>query len=347
MPREGVLGQATRIDPVPADHEALDSLRAREDLGGGELVLRTADGTEISLPSSLLRLVVSAASNLAAGRSVMTIPAEVMLTPTEAAELLGLSRPFVARLLERGDIPSELLPESRHRRIKLEDVLAFQDRRERRSEGRRRIADIAASADLPYLCLLFVAKVFIDTNVLFPFSVMDLMLALTEDGIHDVMWSDDLLDERERVIVRERRRSPDAAAAIAATIRQFFADTRIPVESYRELIAEVDEPDPDDNAHMAAAVAQAGSLVTWNARDFDCGFIRKHAIKVMDPDEYLCALYDEFPGEVVATIAKLAASKRRPPMTPVALADALDRAGVKEFASLVRSHLTRAAELPE
>jgi hypothetical protein len=28
MPREGVLGQATRIDPVPADHEALDSLRA-------------------------------------------------------------------------------------------------------------------------------------------------------------------------------------------------------------------------------------------------------------------------------------------------------------------------------
>ena len=73
---------------------------------------------EISLPSSLLRLAVSAASNPAAGRAVMTIPAEVTPTPTEAAELLG--------------------------------------------------------------------RVFIDTNVLFPFSVMDLMLALTEDGIHDV-----------------------------------------------------------------------------------------------------------------------------------------------------------------
>jgi excisionase family DNA binding protein len=108
MPREGVLGQATRIDPVPVDLEALDSLRAGGP-GGGELVLRTADGTEISLPASLLRLVVSAANNLAAGRSVMTIPAEVTLTPTEAAELLGLSRPFAARLLERGDIPSELL----------------------------------------------------------------------------------------------------------------------------------------------------------------------------------------------------------------------------------------------
>src|ERR1700749_2687922 len=169
MPREGVLGQPTRIDPVPADHEALDSLRAREDLGGGELVLRTADGTEISLPSSLLRLVVSAANSLAAGRAVMAIPAEVMLTPAEAAELLGLSRPFVARLLERGDIPSELLPESRHRRIRLEDVLAFQDRRERRSEGRRRIADIAASADLPYLFLLFLGRGFIYKKVCFRF----------------------------------------------------------------------------------------------------------------------------------------------------------------------------------
>jgi excisionase family DNA binding protein len=341
MPREGVLGQATRIDPVPADHEALDSLSARKDLGGGELVLRTADGTEITLPSSLLRLVVSAASNLAAGRAVMAIPAEVMLTPTEAAELLGLSRPFVARLLERGDIPSEFLPESRHRRIRLEDVLAFQNRRERRSEGRSRIADIAATADLPYLCLLFVARVFIDTNVLFPFSVMDLMLALTEDGIHDVMWSDDLLDEWERVIVRERHRSPDAAAAITATIRQFFADTRIPAESYRGLVAEVDGPDPDDNAHMAAAVAgQVEWLVTWNNKDFDCGFTRKHVLRIVGPNEYLCSLHEEFPGELLETITRLAASKRRPPMTPAELVNALDRAGVNEFASLIRSHLS-------
>jgi excisionase family DNA binding protein len=268
MPRTGVLGQATRIDPVPADHEALDGLRAREDLGDGELVLRTADGTEIPLPQSLLRLVVSAAGNLAAGRAVMAIPAEVILTPAEAAELLGLSRPFVARLLQRGDIPSELLPESRHRRIRLEDVLAYQARRERRSEGRRRIADIAATAGLPYLCLLSVARVFVDTNVLFPFSIMDLMLALTEDGIHDVMWTDELLDEWERVIVEGQRRSPDAAAAITATIREFFADTRIPAESCRSLIAEVEGPDPDDNVHMAAAVAgQVETLVTWNEKD--------------------------------------------------------------------------------
>src|SRR6266566_178543 len=335
MPRTGVLGQATRIDPVPADHEALDELRERQDLGDGELLLRTVDGTVISLPRSLLRLVVSVANNLAAGRAIMAIPAEVVLSPAEVAELLGLSRPFVARLLERGDIPSTFLPDSRHRRVRLEDVLAFQARRERRAEGRRRIADIVATADLPYLCLLFVARVFIDTNVLFPFSVMDLMLALSEDGIHDVMWTDDLLDEWERVIVRRGRRSPDAAAAITTAIREFFSDTQIPAESYRNLIAEA-----DDNVHMAAAVAgQVETLVTWNDEDFDCDFMKNHAVTVVNPDVYLCSLYREFPTEVLETITRLAASKRRPPMMPSDIVDALEAAGVSEFASQIRPHL--------
>jgi excisionase family DNA binding protein len=339
MPRTGVLGNATRIDPEPADHDALDGLRARGDLGDGELVLRTADGTEIALPPSLLRLVVSAANNLAAGHAVMAIPAEVSVTPAEAAELLGLSRPFVARLIERGDIPSELLPHSRHRRIRLEDVLTFQARRERRAEGRRRIADIAATADLPYLCLQIVARVFVDTNVLFPFSVMDLMLALTEDGIHEVIWTDALLDEWERVIVENQRRSPDAAAAITATIREFFADTCIPADSYRSLVSAVDGPDRDDNVHMAAAVAgRADAIITWNEKDFICDFIKKNAVMVVNPDTYLCSLYEELPHEIVGTIARIAAGKRRPPMTPSAIVEALDRSGLREFASRVRPH---------
>jgi predicted nucleic acid-binding protein len=186
-----------------------------------------------------------------------------------------------------------------------------------------------------------VAKVFIDTNVLFPFSVMDLMLALSEDAIHDVMWTDDLLDEWERVIVRERQRSPDAAAAITATIREFFADTRIPAESYQSLVAEVDGPDPDDKAHMAAAVSgQVEALVTWNEKDFNCDFMKNHAVAVVNPDAYLCSLYEEFPAEVLNTLTRMAAGKRRPPMTSDDIVDALDRAGVREFAARVRTALS-------
>jgi len=63
------------------------------------------------------------------------------------------------------------------------------------------------------------ARVFVDTNVLFPFSVMDVMLALTEDSIHEIVWSERLLAEWERVIVREGRRSAGSAAAVAQAVR--------------------------------------------------------------------------------------------------------------------------------
>ena len=48
---------------------------------------------------------------------------EVRLTPAEVGELLGLSRPFVVRLLDAGEIPAEHLPDSRHRVVRLADVL--------------------------------------------------------------------------------------------------------------------------------------------------------------------------------------------------------------------------------
>ena len=56
-------------------------------------------------------------------------------------------------------------------------------------------------------------RIFADTNVLFPFSVMDLLLALSEDGLHELIWTDALLDEWEDVIVRRGTWMWDAVVA--------------------------------------------------------------------------------------------------------------------------------------
>ena len=92
------------------------------------------------------------------------------------------------------------------------------------------------------------ARIFVDTNVLFPFSVMDLMLALTEDGVHEVLWTDALLDEWERVIVRQQRRSPNSAANITRAIRDYFVDSQVPVSSYAHLVDDMPSADLDDPA---------------------------------------------------------------------------------------------------
>jgi excisionase family DNA binding protein len=80
----------------------------------------------------------------------MVLATEVCLTPAEVGELLGLSRPFVARLLDAAEIPSEFLPGSRHRVVRLVEVLDFQAERERRRRGRQRLAQAVEDAGLPY-----------------------------------------------------------------------------------------------------------------------------------------------------------------------------------------------------
>lgn len=149
MARSSVLANATRVEPQASHQQALTETgrMAPEQV---ELTLRAADGRQLVLPVELVRILIASAGELATGHAVTVLASEAELTPAEAAELLGLSRPFVARLLDAGDIPSTHLPGSRHRVIRLADILAFQARRERRAEGRRRVAQAVDEAELPY-----------------------------------------------------------------------------------------------------------------------------------------------------------------------------------------------------
>lgn len=149
MARSSVLGRATRVEPRAEDR---DSAATVSQVAGDalELVLRLPDGSEIVLPASLVKVLAATASEFSEGHAVTVLASDVLLTPAEAGDLLGLSRPFVARLLDAGEIPSEHLPNSRHRVVRLAHVLDFQTRRERRRTGRRRIAAAVESAGLPY-----------------------------------------------------------------------------------------------------------------------------------------------------------------------------------------------------
>lgn len=184
------------------------------------------------------------------------------------------------------------------------------------------------------------ARIFVDTNVLFPFSIMDLMLALSEDAIHEVIWTETLLAEWERVIVREYHRSPESAASITAAIREFFSEGQIAEADYSPNVDAMPGYDADDRRHMAAAVVgQASAIVTWNLADFPTEPLAALGIRVTDPDQYLCELLGELPQEVATTVIRLASEKRRPPRTPADLTNNLAKAGVPNFADRLRTVL--------
>jgi excisionase family DNA binding protein len=62
------------------------------------------------------------------------LPLATDLTTQEAADLLGVSRPHLIRLLEQGELPHHLV--GKHRRIRAEDVIAYR----RAQEQERRLA---------------------------------------------------------------------------------------------------------------------------------------------------------------------------------------------------------------
>jgi excisionase family DNA binding protein len=80
--------------------------------------------------------------DLAAGESFLVLKADEELTPAQAAEVLGVTRQYVDRLLEDEVLNCRRLPGSSHRRLKAADVVALRERQERMRTGRRAIAGL-------------------------------------------------------------------------------------------------------------------------------------------------------------------------------------------------------------
>lgn len=180
-------------------------------------------------------------------------------------------------------------------------------------------------------------RIFVDTNVLFPFSVMDLLLALSEDGIHEVIWTETLLDEWEEVIVREHHRTAETAASITAAIREFFSESDIKRSAYKHLLREMPDNDPDDHEHMAPAIVGGASiLVTRNVKDFPADPLARHGLRVVEPDTYLCEPMDDMADEMVDTVVRLADEERQPPKAPDDLVADLERADVPRLARQIQ-----------
>jgi excisionase family DNA binding protein len=99
-------------------------------LQSSEQIGLTAPGREsIALPEPVRQLLRLAVGFMQQGKGVAITPVHRSLTTQSAADLLGVSRPFVVELLGKKEIPFHLV--GTHRRIYLEDLLRYRDRRDK------------------------------------------------------------------------------------------------------------------------------------------------------------------------------------------------------------------------
>jgi excisionase family DNA binding protein len=77
---------------------------------------------------AILKQVVAALSK---GQSISILTRDRDITTQQAAELLGLSRPTVVRLIDTGELPA-YVPGTERRKLRLADVLAYREELRRR-----------------------------------------------------------------------------------------------------------------------------------------------------------------------------------------------------------------------
>ncbi|PTX99582.1 DNA-binding protein [Verrucomicrobia bacterium LW23] len=106
---------------------------------------RSEEPEALFIPREACELLCEILRAMAEGRSVQIIPQQARLTTQEAADYLGVSRPYVVKLLEDGEIPHEMV--GTHRRIKYEDLIAY-DREDRKRRKKVREEVTALSEDM-------------------------------------------------------------------------------------------------------------------------------------------------------------------------------------------------------
>jgi excisionase family DNA binding protein len=123
------------------EEEQIAKLRGLAQEGRSRLM--GPDGRQIELPDTIQELLLKILKSLQAGKAVSIVAEHQDLTTQRAANILGVSRPFLVRLLEEGHIPFHMV--GSHRRIYLRDLLAYKHRRD---NARHEALDRMAKVDL-------------------------------------------------------------------------------------------------------------------------------------------------------------------------------------------------------
>jgi excisionase family DNA binding protein len=103
----------------------------------------------LELPARAVALLMDILEAMAAGRGISLIPDNAELTTVEAADVLNVSRPYLIKLLTEGALPHRKV--GKHRRIRMEDVMAYKSRIDREREAvLDRLAADAQENDMGY-----------------------------------------------------------------------------------------------------------------------------------------------------------------------------------------------------
>lgn len=94
--------------------------------------------------------------------------------------------------------------------------------------------------------------VLLDANVLFPFRVRDVLLTFAQEGLFRARFTDEILDEWTRNLIRLKPNLENSVRQQEAALRREFDECF--VTGHQPLIAGLNLPDKNDRHVLAAAI---------------------------------------------------------------------------------------------
>ena len=146
-PTREILGA---LDPSTSEIDRLAAERSAAALHGlpegATVTVSAPGGFKAALPPAVVDLMATLLHEASVGRVVALVSAASEVTTTQAASLLGVSRPHVTKLVDSGRLEARMV--GSHRRIRLTDLVRYKAERDRRRALVDEIVDLSQEMNL-------------------------------------------------------------------------------------------------------------------------------------------------------------------------------------------------------
>lgn len=177
----------------------------------------------------------------------------------------------------------------------------------------------------------------LDTNVVYPVIIRDLLFWFAYFDLYTPKWSDHIFYEWKKVM-KEKGISEEEADKRIEKANLAFPDAL--VKNYKGLINHLELPDEDDRHVLAAAIkTNATLIVTNNIKDFPEAYLQSFGLSSKTADDFLTDIIDLNQEQAIAAFKEMVLNKKNPKMDEFEVLNQLRNAGLKDTANYLHALL--------
>lgn len=175
----------------------------------------------------------------------------------------------------------------------------------------------------------------LDTNVIFPITIRDLLFWFAYDELYRPKWSKHIFDEWENVM-RRKKVAEDEITKRIGKANEAFPDAM--VVNYEALIPGLSLEDEKDRHVLAAAIkTNANIIVTNNLKHFPDEYISTFGLSAKSADDFLTDIIDLNPKAAVGSFKNLVLNRKNPDLDEYQVLDMFRNSNLVDTADYLHS----------